>query len=612
MTAQKVQLTDLILRDAHQSLLATRMRTEDMLPALEMLDDVGFYSLEMWGGATFDVCQRFLNESPWDRLRTIKKHVKKTKLQMLLRGQNLVGYRHYADDLVYAFVAHAHEQGIDVFRIFDAVNDIRNLQEAMRAAKKVGAVVEGSISYTISPVHTNEAFVAFAQQLKDEGAELICIKDMAGMLSPANATTLVSALKSEIGLPVHLHTHCASGMAPATILAAVQAGCDIVDTALSPLSWGTSQAPTESVVGILRGTPWDTGLSLDKLDACAAHFQKVRELYMPLLNPFSERVDTRILQHQIPGGMMSNLLSQLKMQGAEDKFDEVLLETARVRKDLGYPPLVTPTSQIVGTQAVLNVVKDERYKMVTNEVRNYMKGLYGRAPAAIDADLMTKILGDEIPITVRPGSLFEPELQSHLDHVATWGPEYGLEEALSYGLFPPVAEEFYAAQREGRLPSQAEPRPEDMVPQAQDVSAEPSGDSRELVLELEGVKSTVQVEKTCGGTMRLSLDGVSYDVAVVPQARAKRQRGGGGDEGGEGLLKAPLPGVLLTVNVAEGDAVEKGDVVCVLEAMKMQNELEAPVAGTVKAILAKQGSSLENDQPIMEIEPAEAPEAPEA
>ncbi len=604
MTEPKVQITDLILRDAHQSLLATRMRTEDMVPALELLDDVGYYSLEMWGGATFDVCQRFLNESPWDRLRTIRKHVKKTKLQMLLRGQNLVGYRHYADDLVYAFVAHAHEQGIDVFRIFDAVNDIRNLQEAIRATKKVGAICEGSISYTISPVHTNEAFVAFAQQLKDEGADLICIKDMAGMLSPANATTLVSALKSEIGLPVHLHTHCASGMAPATILAAVQAGCDIVDTALSPLSWGTAQAPTESVVGILRDTPWETGLSLDKLDLCAAHFQKVRELYKPLLNPFSERVDTRILQHQIPGGMMSNLLSQLEMQKAGDKFDEVLLETARVRKDLGYPPLVTPTSQIVGTQAVFNVVMGERYKMVTNEVRNYMKGLYGRAPAAIDPDLMTKILGDEEPITVRPGSLFEPELQAHLDHVATWGPEYGLEEALSYGLFPQVAEEFFAARREGRLPAQAEPRPEDMIPQAQDLGAEPSGDGRELVLELDGVQSTVQVQQA-GGAMRLSLDGISYDVKVVPQARKRRERKGSGDEGGEGLLKAPLPGVLLEVRVAEGETVEKGDVVAVLEAMKMQNELEAPVAGTVQAILAKQGSSLDNDQPILEITPAE-------
>jgi pyruvate carboxylase subunit B len=306
--------------------------------------------------------------------------------------------------------------------------------------------------------------------------------------------------------------------------------------------------------------------------------------------------------------MMSNLLSQLEMQKAGDKFDEVLLETARVREDLGYPPLVTPTSQIVGTQAVLNVVMGERYKMVSNEVRNYIRGLYGRSPAPIDPALAASVLGDEAPITVRPGSLFEPELQGHLDHVKTWGPEYGLEEALSYGLFPQVAEEFYAARREGRLPSQAEPRPEDMVPQAQDLSAMPSGDGRELVLELDGVASTVQVQRS-SGALRLSLDGVSYDVKVVPQARAKRQRKGGDDEAGEGLLKAPLPGVLLTIHVAEGDVVAKGDVVCVLEAMKMQNELEAPLAGTVKAILAKQGANLDNDQPILEIEPSEAEEA---
>ncbi|MFH1464883.1 MAG: pyruvate/oxaloacetate carboxyltransferase [Pseudomonadota bacterium] len=596
----KVQITDVILRDSHQSLLATRMRTEDMLPALELLDQVGYYSLEMWGGATFDVAMRFLNECPWERLRTIRKHVKNTKLQMLLRGQNLVGYRHYGDDLVYAFVAHAHEQGIDVFRIFDAVNDIRNLQEAMRAARKVGAIVEGSISYTISPVHTIGGFVAFAQQLKDEGAELICIKDMAGMMSPADATALVGALKSEIGLPVHLHTHCASGMAPATILAAVQAGCDIVDTALSPLSWGTSHMPTESAVGMLRGTPWDTGLSLEKLDACAQHFDKVRELYMPLLDPRSERVDTRILQHQIPGGMMSNLLSQLKAQKAEDKFDEVLLETARVRKDLGYPPLVTPTSQIVGTQAVFNVALGQRYKMVTNEVRNYIKGLYGASPAPIDPGLAAQVLGGEEPITVRPGSLFPPELEGHIAKVAEWGPEYGLEQALSYGMFPQVAEEFFAARREGRLPKQAEPRPEAMVPKAQEVTAEP-GDRRDLTLEVGGERSVVQVASTPGGALRLTLDGATYEVKVLPRSKQKRAKKAGKDEGGEGLLRAPLPGVLLTLRVSEGDVVEQGQVVAVLEAMKMQNELEAPIAGEVTRLLAKQGAVLEGGQAILEI-----------
>jgi pyruvate carboxylase subunit B len=392
-------------------------------------------------------------------------------------------------------------------------------------------------------------------------------------------------------------------MAPATILAAVQAGCDIVDTALSPLSWGTSHMPTESMVGMLRGTPWDTGLSLEKLDACALHFDKVRELYLPLLDPRSERVDTRILQHQIPGGMMSNLLSQLKTQKAEAKLDEVLLETARVRKDLGYPPLVTPTSQIVGTQAVFNVVLGQRYKMVTNEVRNYVKGLYGRSPAPINPELAAQILGDEEPITVRPGSLFPPEVDSHLAKVRSWGPGYGLEEALSYGMFPEVATEFFAARREGRLPKQAEPRPEAMVPKAQPVAAEP-GDGRDLTLELGGQRSVVKVAQSTAGALRLTLEGTTYEVQVLPRAKQKRARKAGTEEGGAGLLRAPLPGVLLKLKVTEGDKVAKGQVVAVLEAMKMQNELEAPIDGEVKRLVAKQGAVLDGGQPILEIVPA--------
>ncbi len=607
MSDKKVLITDTILRDSHQSLLATRMRIEDMLPALELLDSVGFYSLEMWGGATFDVCMRFLNECPWERLRTIKAHCPNTRLQMLLRGQNCVGYRHYADDLVDAFVEHAHGEGIDVFRIFDALNDIRNLAHAMHATARVGAVVEGSISYTVSPVHTIGGFVHFAQQLKDEGAEIICIKDMAGMLSPAVATELIQALKSEIGLPIHLHTHCASGMAPATIYAAAQAGVDIVDTSLSPLSWGTAQAPTESIVGAFQGTPWDTGLDLELLDQAAAHFRGVRELYMPLLNPRSERVDTGILKHQIPGGMLSNLLSQLKTQKAEDKFDQVLEETARVRRDLGFPPLVTPTSQIVGTQAVLNVVMGQRYKMITNEVRNYIKGLYGRPPAGIEPALAAEVLGDEQPITVRPGSLFEPELQGHLEHVRGWGEEYGLEQALSYGLFPPVATEFFAARREGRLPSTAEPRPEELEPAVEQVAVEASADARELVMELDGKKSVVQVEPAADGSMRVALDGTGYQVRVLPQARVRRSRkdSAGAEGDGEGLIKAPLPGVLLAFKVRHGDAVEKGQVVAVLEAMKMQNEIESPLAGTVAGLLAREGASLDAGEPMLEIEAGE-------
>ncbi len=602
---QKVQITDTILRDAHQSLIATRMRTEDMIPALEALDRVGFWSLEMWGGATFDVCMRFLDEDPWERLRTIRKHVKHTKLQMLLRGQNLVGYRHYADDVVDAFVEHAHANGIDVFRIFDALNDVRNLTRAMHAVRRVGAVVEASLSYTVSPVHSIEGFVAFAKQLRDEGAQVICIKDMAGMISVVAASELIRALKEEVGLPVHLHTHCASGMAPATYWAAAEAGVDILDCALSPFSWGTSQPPTESIATMFRGTPRDTGLDEEALFEAARHFQKVRERYLPILDRRSERVDTGILLHQTPGGMLSNLISQLKTQKAEHRFAEVLEETACVRKDLGYPPLVTPTSQIVGTQAVFNVVLGERYKMITKEVRDYVKGLYGRPPAGIDPTLATTVLGAEPAFTGRPADLLQPELHTLVDHVKTWGaaPDRALEEALSYALFPEVATEYYAAHREGRKPRTAEPPPEQMVPRAEPVAvATPGG--RELVLELGGRKSTIRVDGTPrpGGTFRLQVEGTSYDVKVAPRAdTARRARKETASAGGDGVIRAPLPGVLLRFLVKEGDAVKRDQPVAVLEAMKMQNEIQAHREGTVKALHTQAGQSLEVGQAILEI-----------
>ena len=603
MGETRVQITDTILRDAHQSLIATRMRTEDMLPALELLDDVGYFSLEMWGGATFDVCMRFLNENPWERLRTIRKHVKKTKLQMLLRGQNAVGYRHYADDVVYAFVDHAAENGIDVFRIFDALNDIRNLAPAMRAVKKAGKHVEGSISYTISPAHTTAGFVAFGQQLKDEGADTICIKDMAGLVSPAIAKELIGALNEQVGLPVHLHTHCASGMAPATYFAAAEAGVAIIDCALSPFSWGTAQPPTESIVGALAGTPWDTGLDLDKLSAAAEHFQTVRERYLPLLNPISERVDTRILHHQIPGGMLSNLLSQLQQQKASDKFDDVLKETARVREDLGFPPLVTPTSQIVGTQAVFNVVAGERYKIVTKEVANYLRGLYGRAPAPVNEALQKKVLGDEKPTAERPAEGMEPEMQGCLEHAEReWGG--GLEEALCYAMFPPVATEFFDARKEGRVPATTEPPPEELAAREESAAVDFGPEARELTLRLDGVESVVKVADAAGGGLRVALDGVTYAVDVQAKSR-RRQRSAGDAEagGGEGTLRAPMPGTLLELKVAEGDEVEQGQIVAVLEAMKMQNELEAPVAGTIIRVFADQGQNLDMTAPILEIEP---------
>lgn len=441
-----VKITDTILRDAHQSLMATRMRTEDMVPVLEKLDEVGYFSLEMWGGATFDVCMRYLNEDPWERLRTIRKKIKKTNLQMLLRGQNLVGYRHYADDVVIKFVEKAAENGIDVFRIFDAVNDIRNMELSIKIAKKAGKIVEGTISYTVSPVHTLEQYISLGKQLKDLNCDIICIKDMAGFISPIDAYNLVKGLKKEVGLPVHLHTHCSSGMAPMSYYAACEAGVDILDCALSPFSWGTSQPPTETIVGGLKGTPYDTGLDLKLLSEIAEHFKKVREKYKNLLDPIAERIDTNILVHQIPGGMISNLISQLKEQNALDKYQAVLEETAVVRKELGYPPLVTPTSQIVGTQAVFNVLTGERYKIISKEVKEYIRGYYGKSPAPVDENVKKKAIGDEKPITCRPGDMIKPELDKARAELGDKAKSD--EDVLSYTLFPQVALKFFETRTE--------------------------------------------------------------------------------------------------------------------------------------------------------------------
>ena len=603
-----VQITDTILRDAHQSLIATRMRTEDMLPAAQALDEAGYYSLEVWGGATFDVCLRFLNESPWDRLRALRKAIKKTRLQMLLRGQNCVGYRHYADDVVDAFVEKAAEYGIDVFRIFDALNDIRNLSRAMHAAKNAGALVEGTISYTVSPVHTIARFVRFGRELKDEGADLICVKDMAGMISPEQAFELVSALKSDVGLPVHLHTHCASGMAPATFIRAAQAGVDIVDCALSPFSWGTSQAPTETVASMFSEGGFECGINLDRVYEAAVHFQKVRERYLSLLNTRSERVDTRILQHQIPGGMLSNLLSQLEMQGASGKLSDVLEETARVRKDLGYPPLVTPTSQIVGTQAVFNVVAGERYKIVSEEVKDYLRGKYGRAPAAVDPDVSALAIGGEKPIDCRPADVLEPELQLAVAKAAPYSDK--LEDALSCALFPRVAVAFLKARAGGTQPATTEPPPEEMVAKASPVVASRDAE-RGYALTIGGKKYAANVEgvtEVAGGrkfTVAVG-DGERYEIVLENRAQKRRQSmHDTADEELGNRVAAPMPGMIVELLVAEGDEVEKGGVVAILEAMKMQNEIKCHVAGKVVRLAVEEGDSLETGSLILEIEPTQ-------
>ena len=446
MENKKLYITDTILRDAHQSQAATRMRIEDMLPALEKLDAVGYWSLECWGGATFDACMRFLGEDPWERLRTLKKHMPNTKLQMLLRGQNILGYKHYADDVVDMFVKKSIENGIDVIRIFDALNDTRNMEQAMKSCKKYGGICEAAMSYTVSPVHNEDYFVELAKTLEKMGADVICIKDMANLLLPYNAYSLVKKLKENISVPIHLHTHNTTGTGDMTYLMAAQAGVDIVDCALSPFANGTSNPSTEALVATLQGTERDTGLDLAKLGDIAAHFRKVADRMKAegILDPKVLNVDTKTLIYQVPGGMLSNLLSQLKQANAEDKYYDVLAEVPKVRKDFGYPPLVTPTSQIVGTQAVLNVLSGERYKMITKESKGLLRGEYGRLPAPVNEEVRKKAIGDDKVITCRPADLIEPELKTYADEMKAKGLGKCEEDVLSYALFPQVAEKFLA------------------------------------------------------------------------------------------------------------------------------------------------------------------------
>ena len=438
-----IKITETILRDAHQSLIATRLTTNEMIPILETMDSVGYHALECWGGATFDSSLRYLSENPWDRLRIIKKHVKNTKLQMLLRGQNLLGYKHYPDDVVAEFVKRSISNGIDIIRIFDALNDLRNLEVALNTTKKEGAHAQAAISYTISPVHTIEKYVQLAKDMESMGADSICIKDMSGLLTPYETEKLVKAIKAQVNVPLELHSHYTSGLASMSYLKAIEAGVDIIDTAISPFALGTSQPATEPMVAALKGTPYDTGLDLNVLDKVTEYFTPIRQKAIDsgLLDPKVLGVDINTLVYQVPGGMLSNLVSQLKAQNALDKFDEVLKEVPRVREDLGYPPLVTPTSQIVGTQAVLNVVTGERYKMVPKEIKDYVKGMYGRPTVAISEEIIKKIIGDQEVITCRPADLLEPQLTVERDKIKEYIEEE--EDVLSYILFPNVTETYF-------------------------------------------------------------------------------------------------------------------------------------------------------------------------
>jgi pyruvate carboxylase subunit B len=550
---------------------------------------------------------------------------------MLLRGQNLVGYRHYPDDIVVKFIQKSRDNGIDIFRIFDALNDIRNLELAIKTSKKAGAIVEGTISYTVSPVHTIEKYIRFAGELKDAGSDIICIKDMSGIITPTQAYDLINALKNEVKLPVHLHTHCTSGMAPMVYLLACEAGVDYLDTAISPFGWGTSQPPTESIVGALKGTPFDTGLNLDIIVEISEHFQKVREKYKAILDPISERVDPKILVHQTPGGMISNLISQLKEQKALHRYADALKETALVRKDLGYPPLVTPTSQIVGTQAVFNVILGERYKMISKEVKDYIRGLYGRSPGPIDESLQNKAIGDEKPISDRPAATIAPEWEKSKEVVKALKQteQPSDEDVLSYALFPMVAKEFWANPPVDMPASGVIAPAED----SSSATAQPKDagiykiSNATMVLELNKKKYSVKVTPAVSGDgnskLKVDMEGRSYEVKVsYPSGVGFKQPVIAAEpepemaktvqptvavsepapsETGITHVTVPMPGKIVNIRVKESDMVKSGEVLFILEAMKMQNEICSPCDGVVSQVSIKLGDNVDNQTTLVKI-----------
>jgi len=574
-----VKIIDTTLRDAHQSLIATRMRTEDMLPILEKMDQVGFASMEVWGGATFDSALRFLAEDPWERLRKIKEGIQNTKLQMLLRGQNLLGYRHYADDVVKKFVPLCVKNGIDVIRVFDALNDVRNMELAIKLGKDAGAIVQGSISYTTSPVHTVQKFVELAGELVELGCDHICIKDMSGIISPQAAYEVVSALKENFNLPVNLHTHSTSGMGMVSYYAACEAGVDMVDCAFSPFAGGTSQPPLESMVASLQDTPYDPEFDLEKLVEIGIYFFKLKEKYVSLCSPVAERSDVSVLIHQIPGGMISNLYSQLKEQKALDRYHEVLKEVPRVREDLGYPPLVTPTSQIVGIQAVLNVLLGERYKKVTEEVKNYCLGLYGKPSAPVKTEVLGKIIGDRSPIDVRPADLLEPELPRIQKEVEEQGiPIKSEEDLMSYALYPQPAAKF--------LKGEAKPEPLLCEVETPSVPAHTSVATDEFIINVDDEEFRVKIRPAVAAFEE-------EEEAETP----RRPR-----EMPKGAVVSPMQGMVVSLKKNIGDPVKVGDTLIVLEAMKMQNEIHAEVEGVVKEVYTFATEIVDNGDVLMVIE----------
>lgn len=579
-----LKITDVILRDAHQSLLATRMRTEDMLPIAEKLDQVGYFSLEVWGGATFDSCLRFLNEDPWERALQLKKRIPNTPLQMLLRGQNLVGYRHYADDIVERFVKQSVDVGIDIFRIFDALNDFRNIKTALDTVKQCGKIVEGAISYTVSPVHSTERYLKMAHQLEDMGADIICIKDMAGLLTPVATRTLVQAMKKEITLPVHLHTHATTGLVGMNLQCAIDAGIDMIDTALSCLSMGPSHYATECIVASLKDTPRDTGLDLHSLHEINDYFKEVKQYYSEFESDFKS-VDITILESQIPGGMISNMENQLRDQGALDKLDEVLKEVPRVRKDMGYPPLVTPTSQIVGSQATLNILTGERYKVITKETRQCLLGKYGKLPGPVSPELVAKLGEGQKIIDCRPADLLEPEWQGVVKECKEKADVTRETDMLSYAMFPKVALKFFETRNDPPPPRQKGGAAKAVPPAAAPAAA--PGAPTLFTVRVNGAPYTVEV--TSGGTAPAAPATPSAAPAAAPAKTS-----------GENVV-AQLPGSVFAVRCKVGDPVEKDDTLIVLESMKMETEVKSHCRGTVEAVLVQEGSSVKTGDTLVTI-----------
>lgn len=622
---QRVGITDTTLRDGHQSLLATRMKTKDMLPIAEKMDEMGFHSLEVWGGATFDSCMRFLNENPWKRLKTLRQAFKKTKLQMLLRGQNLVGYKHYADDVVEAFVAKSAEHGIDIFRIFDALNDVRNMQKAIEEVKKNNKHVQATISYTLGPIYDLDYYLKLGKDLKELGADSICIKDMAGILTPYAAFDLVAALKRELKLPIQMHTHYTSGMGSMMYLKAIEAGADVIDTANSALALGTSQPATETMVAVLNDAGYETGVDLAQVASLSEYFKEVRKNYADF-DVYKAGVDVNVLRYQVPGGMLSNFISQLTQANAMDKFDAVLQEVPRVREDLGFPPLVTPSSQIVGSQAVLNVLSGERYKMVTNEVKNYMRGLYGQAPGKVNEEIRKKIIGDEKPVTVRPADLIKPQVEEAKKEIGDLAKN--TEELLMYILFPQVAKPFL----EGTL---TEEKPQPKQSQKEETISEPKqGAIKSINTNLSSgvgfaANFAANRKKTRAGAvsfnfngaiekLKIVVDGKGYkldleDVDFKEEKSEKREKNQAFVKEEKvkepvktvsqaGAVTAPMPGKIFKVVLGEGSKVKQGDIVLILEAMKMENEILAPADGTIIKMAVKEGDAVNPGDVLFTVE----------